>query len=388
MKIHEYKKNYAQWGAKMLLSISLITLSASCNKTAENEFIITGKADGLKDGTEVYIKKQDSTGLVNIDTVKVQGGKFEFEGNVTEPRIHFLQVKDVQGGFPFVLENGEIEISVNKDTIAKSKIKGTYSNDQLMTYSTEYDKISKKMRAYQEANMAKWQEAAATNDTVTRNALIKGNKIYEDEFMKLMVNEIEKHPKSYLSLLFVGQMVNQPGQDPAKLKKYYEALDEKLKNTKEGKKVKKSIDGLSSTAIGSVAPDFTAPNPDGKMVSLKESLGKVTIIDFWASWCGPCRAENPNVVALYNEFHPKGLNIIGVSFDKTGEAAKWKEAIAKDGLTWTQVSNLKHWQDPIATLYGVQSIPATYLLDANGKIIAKDLRGEELKAKVASLLGA
>jgi thiol-disulfide isomerase/thioredoxin len=120
------------------------------------------------------------------------------------------------------------------------------------------------------------------------------------------------------------------------------------------------------------------------MVSLKESLGKITIVDFWASWCGPCRQENPNVVALYNDFHSKGLNIIGVSLDK--DAAKWKEAIAKDKLTWTQVSNLKFWDDPIAAQYKVEAIPATFVLDASGKIIAKDLRGEELRTKIAELL--
>jgi thiol-disulfide isomerase/thioredoxin len=120
------------------------------------------------------------------------------------------------------------------------------------------------------------------------------------------------------------------------------------------------------------------------MISLKESLGKITIVDFWASWCAPCRQENPNVVALYKEFHSKGLNIIGVSLDK--DATKWKEAIAKDKLTWTQVSNLKFWDDPIAAQYKVEAIPATFILDASGKVIAKDLRGQELKSKIAALL--
>ena len=117
---------------------------------------------------------------------------------------------------------------------------------------------------------------------------------------------------------------------------------------------------------------------------MKESLGKVTIVDFWASWCGPCRQENPNVVALYNELHGKGLNIIGVSLDKDAKA--WKDAIAKDKLTWNQVSNLKFWDEPIAVQYKVQSIPATFILDASGNVVAKDLRGAELRAKILELL--
>lgn len=120
------------------------------------------------------------------------------------------------------------------------------------------------------------------------------------------------------------------------------------------------------------------------MISLKESLGKVTLIDFWASWCAPCRQENPSVVALYAELHGKGLNIISVSLDN--DATKWKAAIAKDKLSWTQVSNLKEMQDPIALQYGVTQIPTTILVDSNGKIVARDLFGEDLKEKILELL--
>ncbi|WP_366069041.1 TlpA disulfide reductase family protein [Flavobacterium sp.] len=136
--------------------------------------------------------------------------------------------------------------------------------------------------------------------------------------------------------------------------------------------------------IGQAAPNFKAPNPDGKLVSLKENLGKVTLIDFWASWCAPCRAENPNVVALYSEFHSKGFNIISVSLDNDGK--KWKQAIATDKLIWSQVSNLKEMQDPIALQYGISQIPTTFLLDATGKIVAIDLNGEALKSKIKELL--
>ncbi|WP_159086025.1 TlpA family protein disulfide reductase [Flavobacterium faecale] len=117
---------------------------------------------------------------------------------------------------------------------------------------------------------------------------------------------------------------------------------------------------------------------------MKESLGKVTIVDFWASWCGPCRVENPNVVAIYKDLHSKGLNIVGVSLDK--DKSKWLEAIAKDKLTWTHVSNLKFWDEPIARQYKVESIPATFILDASGTIVAKDLRGDALRAKIVELL--
>ncbi len=133
-----------------------------------------------------------------------------------------------------------------------------------------------------------------------------------------------------------------------------------------------------------MAPNFKAPTPEGKIVSLKENLGKVTLIDFWASWCAPCREENPNVVALYAELHAQGLNIISVSLDK--EATKWKEAVAKDKLTWTQVSNLKEMKDPIALQYNVTQIPTTYLLDATGKVVAIDLYGDDLKEKIKELL--
>ncbi len=180
-----------------------------------------------------------------------------------------------------------------------------------------------------------------------------------------------------------------------KVKKTFENLNEELRNTTKGKAISEKLKTIEKNMKNpaaaeklnslKLAPDFSAKSPNGTTISLKESLGKVTIIDFWASWCGPCRAENPNVVALYNEFHPQGLNIIGVSLDK--DATKWKDAIAKDGLVWSHVSNLKFWEDPIAKQYNVQSIPATFILDEKGNIVAKDLRGEELRAKVAALLG-
>ncbi|MEX0272741.1 MAG: peroxiredoxin family protein, partial [Flavobacteriaceae bacterium] len=139
-----------------------------------------------------------------------------------------------------------------------------------------------------------------------------------------------------------------------------------------------------STSIGSKAPEFSGPNPDGKQISLAEVKGKATLIDFWAAWCRPCRAENPNVVKVYNKYHDKGLNVIGVSLDRNAEA--WKKAIADDGLEWNHVSHVAYFEDPIAKLYNIDAIPAAFLLDENGVIVAKNLRGPALEEKVSELL--
>ena len=229
------------------------------------------------------------------------------------------------------------------------------------------------------------QKAQMSNDTVTINKIMKDYKKFQDEMNEYSKKFIKENNDAYLSVLLLENFLMRQYLTPEEVKGYYEKLDKSLLETKSAKNIKKVLDSMTGNTLGKPAPNFSAPSPEGKTISLKESLGKVTIIDFWASWCGPCRAENPNVVALYNEFHPQGLNIIGVSLDK--DAAKWKEAIAKDGLIWPHVSNLKFWEDPIAKQYNVQSIPATFILDEKGNIVAKDLRGEELRAKVAALLG-
>lgn len=378
---------------KILLLLTISTFLFSCNKAGKNEYIITGVINGI-DGKTVILEKQDETGqLTPIDTVKIEKGKFTFKGSAKEPQIHLLQVETVQGKVPFILENGDIEMTINKDSINAAKIGGTYNNDELSSYKEAGMKIQKKMMKFQQDNMAKMNQAQQKQDTVVMNSLRKEYSKIEQEFVKQSESYVATHPKAFISVLIIEGMFSQmPPVDTKKISTYYNALDQSLKDTKPGKSIKTKLDKLvapaaagTGTSIGSIAPDFSAPSPDGKIISLKESLGKVTLIDFWASWCGPCRAENPNVVAIYNELHAKGFNIIGVSLDKDG--AKWKEAIAKDKLTWNQISNLKHWSEPIAIDYGVESIPATYLLDASGKIVAKDLRGEALKAKIIELLG-
>lgn len=377
---------------KILFLASAVAVLASCKKTGDTEYIVSGTIKGIADGKMVLLQTQDETGtLQSVDTVKVQKEKFVFEGKAEEPEMYLVQVEGVMGKIPFILEEGEIEMTIDKDSLPLSKVKGSYNNDELNAYKEKGWEVQKKMIKFQQDNMAKMELAQKTKDMATIEALQKEYTQFQEDFIKQNDAYVSSHPKAFISALIIEGMFNQGAPDIKKIKGYYDQLDESVKNTKHGKKIKKQLDELSKPVAavkelkaGDLAPDFTAPDTNGKAVSLKQSMGKITVIDFWASWCNPCRAENPNMVALYKEFHGKGLNIISISLDS--DAAKWKAAIAKDRLTWTQVSNLKEMEDPIADAYGVKLIPTTFVLDANGKILARDLRGEELKEKVKSLL--
>ncbi len=371
---------------KITYIITFVMLSmVSCKKGEAGDFTISGTAKGIENGKKVYLETQSETGAVAKDTAVVENGKFELKGNSLLPDVGFVRIENQDGMVPVILEEGSITLNYQTDTIQNSSVSGTMNNDKFQSYNNESKAIFKKLTAFQKTNQETMMKARQTNDTVTINALVKEFNSYQEEMNELSKKFIDKNPDAFLSVLLLENFLMRQYLKPEEVKSYYDKLDKKLYETKSAQSIKKNLDSMLSLSQGKPAPDFSAPSPEGKTISLKESLGKVTIIDFWASWCKPCRIENPNVVALYKEFNSKGLNIIGVSLDK--DANSWKEAIAKDGLTWAQVSNLKHWQEPIAQLYNVQSIPATFILDNKGNIVARDLRGEELKAKVKELLG-
>lgn len=386
---------------KVLLFLAVAASVLSCKKLADNEFEIEGKVDKSLDGKKVFLEKQGGyMGFVPVDTVQVKDGKFVFEGTVTDPSMHFVQVEGLQGKVQVILEHGNIDVEVDKDSIQKSKMGGTYNNDKLQEYYTQLEVTRKKMMNFQNVHKAEIDQVRQTGDQALMQKLEGEYKVITDEMSKRSTEFLDKNPKAYISALLVKQMLTM-GQPVEEVRKKFDALAPEVKKTTEGKEVLDMINRAAATpkvapdapaaeeanpktAVGAVAPQFSAPTPEGKTMSLQQAMGKVTVIDFWASWCKPCRMENPNVVALYNEYHSKGLNIIGVSLDK--DAAAWKKAIADDKLTWNHISNLKFWEEPIAMQYGVKSIPATFILDGSGKIVARDLRGDELKAKVKELL--
>ena len=382
---------------KIILLLSAAVVLISCSKVGKDEYLITGTATGIDNGKTIILETQDATGMMlPKDTVKVQNGKFEMKGTITEPAFYTIQLEGAQAKIPLILENGEVTIAIDKDSIQKSKVSGTYNNDEYVNFNKEITKVQKKLMDFQNKNMQAMNAAQQAKDTVVINGLMKEfSKIQEEVGVASKAKYVayaETHPKSFITALIIQGMLNDPTADVAKSEKLYNNLEESLKKTKPGIAIKTKLAEMKAPAAVGAAPvgeakwraDFSGPNPEGKIISLKESLGKVTIVDFWASWCGPCRQENPNVVALYKELHSKGLNIIGVSLDKDAKA--WKDAIAKDKLTWNQVSNLKFWDEPIAAQYKVESIPATFILDASGNVVAKDLRGDALRAKILELL--
>src|SRR5260221_8602754 len=194
------------------------------------------------------------------------------------------------------------------------------------------------------------------------------------------------NPDSYISLLALSS-VGGPSPDPAELESLYDSLSPRLKDMETAKVLKNSINALKINAVGAMAPDFTQTDVNGTPVKLSSFRGKYVLIDFWASWCGPCRQENPNVVKAYKKYKDKNFTIIGVSLDRAESKSNWIDAIKSDGLNWTQVSDLKFWNNEVAVLYSIRSIPANFLIDPNGRIIGKDLRGNDLENKLEDVLG-
>lgn len=361
---------------KTAVAIAVVILGTQTCKT-NNKTTITGTIEGAGN-TELYITDDET--MARLDTLKLENGKFTYEKEIKEPTPFFLLLKPTNenmGGENAMLfaDPGKMTITTKVGDMMNMKVTGSKSQDDFAVYFKSAQPIIAKgaeLRARLEGNQnISEEDVQKAVDTITN---------LETENILRFINLHKSSPvSSFLAYTKVATST-----DATEINKFLSALDEKGKKTAYGEKVLAAMKKSSSTSIGSPAPDFSLKTPDGKDVSLKSLQGQYVLIDFWASWCGPCRKENPAVVAAYNQFKDKGFTVLGVSLDEDGDA--WKKAIEKDKLTWTQVSDLQGWTSSVAQLYNVQSIPANFLIDKTGKIVASNLRGEALKAKLAEIL--
>ena len=368
-----------------LICLIIILISCKSNTTKNNLYEVECNADGIYNGVRAYLKSSNNNKQV-IDTAVVMNGAFNFKGEVISPEMRILTIDGINGQTALVLESGKTNVTIYKDSIYKSIIKGGENNSIFNKYKDGYQNLVEKVTSLREEYMA------SRNNIEAVKRIQKQNVELRLELKNYGLNFLTQHPDTDFSLMLLESITLQKEFDAKLANEILEKIANKISNRPYNIEVMQKINfninnALSKAVIevNSVAPDFTAPDPEGNQITLSEILGKVTILDFWASWCRPCRVENPNFVKLYNKYHEKGLNIISVSLDRENQKSRWIKAIEKDNLSWYNVSNLKYWQDPVALMYNISSIPATFILDDKGTIIATRLRGSALEKKIDEL---
>lgn len=364
----------------LLLTLSII----SCN-TDNSNYELKGNALGFADGTKIVVYTiLDNNQPKSIDTLIVTNESFTgvYPKN-DKLSVNYLQVDNIKRKILFFPENTNLKATLYKDSLQSSFVTGSQQNDLYKMFNEKIVYFNKQKSKNREA----YKTARREQDNLLAIDIKKQSTIIAETERNYKLQFISNNSNSLFAVLLLTEMVSRKEVAASEANEIANNLSPKVAATTNATSLKSMITNMKKADVGSEAPNFTAPSPEGEMISLNDILGKYTIIDFWASWCKPCRRENPNVVRVYNEYHDKGLNIISVSLDKAGQEKRWAKAIQDDKMDWHHVSNLKGWADPIAKTYNVRSIPATFLLDENGKIIAKNLRGKALDDKIASLFG-
>lgn len=368
---------------KKLLFIGIFALLASCEE--DSGYTISGTLENAADGQKIYVAElnEDNNQTTTVDTIEVVNGKFESDLTEKEkPTLSFLTLEGTRGNVLFIAKDYPVEFEIYKDSIFASEVSGGKDNELLYDY---FGNIRETNEAIAE-DRSGMMEAFRKKDTSELNRLQQRQEEMAGTSLQAKKEMVRENPNSIVSVMILQELANSQGVASTELKELFNSLSPEVQNSSLGNMLDQAISRMSLVEVGSKAPDFAAPTPQGEELALNEVLGKVTLIDFWASWCKPCRDENPNIVRVYEKYHDQGFNVIGVSLDRPGQKDKWEKAIEDDNLEWNQVSNLMFWQDPIAAKYGIRAIPAAFLLDENGVIVAKDLRGKELENKVAEIL--
>ncbi|RZL69465.1 MAG: AhpC/TSA family protein [Pedobacter sp.] len=360
----------------LLLTICLLPLSLF----AQSSFTIRGFGKGFKDGDKIFLSYRQNGQIVD-DSTLVNKATFEFKASVNTIVRGYLSrnnnpryAEELFDSFSIYIEAGEIMLN-SADTLSNSIISGTPSNNDYAELLKVLDPIDKQIKKLNDINK-ELKDTALLNLNKT-----KLEAAYYDTF-PIQFNFIAKHPDSYVSLLTLGSMARSSKFLP-QVEQSFTKLSTVLKERPEGKEITRRIIEGRKISIGMPAKDFIQNDINVKPIKLSSYKGRYVLVDFWASWCAPCRAENPNILNLYKQYNSKNFTVLSVSIDV--DKTKWLNAIKQDKLPWMQVSDLKK-ENEAAKLYGVTTIPSNVLIDPDGKIIAKDIKGKDLRDMLASLL--
>jgi peroxiredoxin len=355
-------------------------LLLSAGLFAQKDFTLNANIKGAGDDSYIYLGHKIND-VFMLDSAKVKGEKATFKGKLPEANMYWITMRRTDNpSLTFFIDGGKVEVTGKGDSLGKAVVKaGQTQEDYKASIAIAGTFFAKRM-----GFITRHNGFMQTGKNAEAKQILDSAMAEERSYIKTLVTFIKQHPNSNVCgyLIFSAQF---DWPQIAEYDEMYNALGANVKKGKFGKLALDKVNSLKGSTLGYPALDFTLPDVSGKNVSLSSYKGKYVLVDFWASWCGPCRKENPAVVAAYQKYKDKGFDILGVSLDDNKE--KWVTAIVKDNLTWAHVSDLKGWQSSVAKMYGVTSIPFNLLLDKDGKILAKGLRGADLENKLAELLG-
>ena len=350
------------------------------NTHQENTVLIQGKVNYPQEEGMIVLEKAGNTGMLAVDTVYADGDStFRFNVAIDEPGFYRLNFYDNQY-VTLVLDDEDVFVTADgNNSQGEAKVEGSSDTD----YFYALEETMRELQAGANQLNQEYIQARSNGDNAGMQAIEQRYDSLETAVRGKIKEQIREMGTSITALYAVNYL--DADKDFEFLAELAEKFRQELPDSPYTKDFVSSVEDMRVLAIGKEAPDIALPNPEGDTINLSSLRGKYVLIDFWAAWCRPCRVENPNVVRMYEKYKDKGFEIYGVSLDRTKEA--WVEAIEADNLTWKHVSDLKYFNSEAAELYSIQAIPATYLLDKEGKIIAKNLRGKSLEDKLEEIFG-